>query len=316
MTLLIVPDNLGYPKKLPERFLAGFDEVHHYNDLPDAEEFVKRSKNADGLIFAWVKLSPKILDACPKLKVASFMGVGASNYVDLAYARRRGITICNTPGYGNSAVAEMTLALILALARKVVPADKSLREGRWEQERLEGVGLDGKTIGIVGLGGVGEHVAKIASALGMRVICTTAHPSDIRAKKAGVEFVALERLLMESDVVSLHAMLNSETKGMIGAEQLALMKPSSFLVNLARAELVDTQALARALADGKIAGAGTDVWEQEPPSKGNPLLGLENTILTPHIGWNADTAKWRMLEIAVENIRSYFQGKPQNVITS
>lgn len=315
MTVLVAPDNLGYPKDLPERFMVGFDEVRHYNDLPDVQEFIRRAKEADGLIFAWVKLTPEIMDECPKLKVASFMGVGASNYVDLAYAKGKGITVCNTPGYGNSAVAEMTFALILALARKVVPADGSLRGGRWEQDKLEGVGLEGKTIGIIGLGEVGQHVAKLALAFGMKVLCTTAHPSEERAKQARVRFVLLEELLHTSDFVAIHAALTSDTKGMIGNGQLGLMKSSAFLVNMGRAEIVDTAALANTLRNGRIAGAATDVWEREPPSKDHPLLGLENVVLTPHIGWNADTAKWRMLEIAVDNIRAYFDGRPRNVVT-
>ncbi|GBD10542.1 Glycerate dehydrogenase [bacterium HR23] len=314
MPLLVIPDNLGYPKTLPPGLTTGLGEVRHYNDLPSPEEFVRRAREADALIWAWVKLTPEILDALPRLKVASYMGVGVSNYIDLPHATRRGIAVCNTPHYGDEAVAEFTFALILALARKLLPADASLRQGRWEQEALGGLGLRGKTLGVVGLGGVGSQVARLARAFGMRVLCSTAHPSPQRAQEHGVEFVPLETLLREADFVSLHCALTPETRLLIGARALALMKPTAFLVNMARAEVVDTGALAQALREGRIAGAATDVWEEEPPPKDHPLLTAPNTLLTPHLGWNADTAKWRMLEIALENIRAFFAGRPQNLV--
>lgn len=314
MPLLVIPDNLGYPLTLPERLMAGLDQVRHYNDLPGKEEFIRRSRDADALIFAWTKLTPDILDACPKLKVVSYMGVGASNNIDLNHAAKRGILVCNTPGYGDSAVAEFTFALLLALVRKVVNGDQSVRQGRWEQEKLEGIGLDGRTIGIVGFGGVGRRVAALARAFGMRALCTTAHPSAKRVREDGVEFVSLETLLAQSDFVTLHPALTSQTLGMIGERELALMKPTAFLINTARAEIVDTAALVRALQKRAIAGAATDMWEQEPPPADHPLLKQENTVLSPHLGWNADTAKWRMLEIAIENIRGFFNGRPQNAV--
>lgn len=314
MPLLVIPDNLGYPKDLPPSLTAGLGEVRHYNDLPSAEEFIRRARDADALIWAWVKLTPDILDALPRLKVASYMGVGAGNYIDLAYASRRGIVVCNTPHYGDDAVAEFTFALILALARKVVQADQSVRQGRWEQEALAGLGLRGKTLGIVGLGGVGSQVARLANAFGMRVLCFTAHPSPERAQQHNVEFVSLEALLRQADFVTLHCALTPETRGLIGRRELACMKPTAFLVNMARAEVVDSAALASALQERRIAGAATDVWEEEPPPADHPLLRAPHTLLTPHLGWNADTAKWRMLAIALENIRAFFAGRPQNVV--
>ncbi|MFN3974195.1 MAG: 2-hydroxyacid dehydrogenase [Dehalococcoidia bacterium] len=314
MPLLVIPDNLGYPKDLPPHLTAGLGEVHHYNDLPSAEEFVRRARDADALIWAWVKLTPALLDAMPRLKVASYMGVGVGNYIDLAYASRRGVVVCNTPHYGDDAVAEFTFALILALAKRVVQADQSLRSGRWEQEALAGLGLRGKTLGIVGLGSVGTQVARLAHAFGMRVLCFTAHPSAERAQEHGVEFVSLEALLRQADFVTLHCALTPETRGLIGGVEIALMRPSAFLINMARGEVVDSTALAAALREGRIAGAATDVWEEEPPPAGHPLLHAPNALLTPHLGWNADTAKWRMLEIALENIRAFFAGRPQNVV--
>ena len=314
MTLVVVPDNLGYPSTLPDRFTAGLEDVRHYNDLPDAGEFISRCRDADALIWAWTRLTPAILDQCPNLKIVSFMGVGASDRIDLNHAWAKGIVVCNTPHYGDHAVAELGFAILLALTRRVTRADRSVRESRWEQNELEGVGLLGKTMGVVGLGGSGARMAAFANAFGMRVLATTARPSPQRADEHHVEFVPLDDLLSRSDVVSVHVALTERTRHMIGQEQLALMKPAAFLVNMARAEVVDTGALARALRDGRIAGAAVDVWDEEPPPPGHPLLGLENTVLTPHLGWNADTAKWRMLEIAVENVRAFFAGSPQNVL--
>ncbi len=314
MPLVVVPDNLGYPSTLPDRFTAGLEDVRHYNDLPDAGEFISRCRDADALIWAWTRLTPAILDQCPNLKIVSFMGVGASDRIDLNHAWAKGIVVCNTPHYGDHAVAELGFAILLALTRRVTRADRSVRESRWEQNELEGVGLLGKTMGVVGLGGSGARMAAFANAFGMRVLATTARPSPQRADEHHVEFVPLDDLLSRSDVVSVHVALTERTRHMIGQEQLALMKPAAFLVNMARAEVVDTGALARALRDGRIAGAAVDVWDEEPPPPGHPLLGLENTVLTPHLGWNADTAKWRMLEIAVENVRAFFAGSPQNVL--
>ncbi len=314
MPLVVVPDNLGYPSTLPDRFTAGLEDVRHYNDLPDAGEFISRCRDADALIWAWTRLTPAILDQCPNLKIVSFMGVGASDRIDLNHAWAKGIVVCNTPHYGDHAVAELGFAILLALTRRVTRADRSVRESRWEQNELEGVGLLGKTMGVVGLGGSGARMAAFANAFGMRVLATTARPSPQRADEHHVEFVPLDDLLSRSDVVSVHVALTERTRHMIGQEQLALMKPAAFLVNMARAEVVDTGALARALRDGRIAGAAVDVWDEEPPPPGHPLLGLENTVLTPHLGWNADTAKWQMLEIAVENVRAFFAGSPQNVL--
>ena len=315
MPLVVFPDNLGYPSTLPEDLTSELGELRHYNDLPDADEFIRRSSDADAMVWAWTRLTPALLESCTRLKVASFMGVGVSDYIDLQYASSRGIVVCNTPNYGNDAVAEFTFALLLALTRKVPQADRSVREGRWEQGRLEGIGLSGKTMGVVGLGGSGARVADLARAFGMRVLCTTARPSPRRALEHNVEFVPLETLLQQSDFVSLHVALNGQTRQLIGPRQIALMKPTAFLINMARAEVVDTDALGTALGEKRIAGAAIDVWQQEPPPADHPLIGLENTVLSPHLGWNADTAKWRMLAIAIGNVRHFFAGRPENVVT-
>ena len=314
MPLVVFPDNLGYPATLPEGLTSGPDEVCHYNDLPDVDEFIRRSRDADALVWAWTRLTPALLDECGNLKVATFMGVGASDYIDLPYAASRGIVVCNTPHYGDDAVAELTFALLLALVRKVREADRSVREGLWDQAELEGSGLLGKTMGVIGLGGSGAKVAALAGAFGMRVLSTTAHPSPERARKHDVAFVPLETLLQQSDCISLHVTLSDQTRCLIGERELGLMKPSAVLINMARAEVVDTDALCDALRGNRIGGAATDVWEKEPPPADHPLIGLENALLSPHLGWNTDTAKWRMLDIALENVRGFFAGRPQNVV--
>ena len=315
MPLVVVPDNLGYPSTLPDRFTAGLEDVRHYNDLPDAGEFISRCRDADALIWAWTRLTPAILDQCPNLKIVSFMGVGASDRIDLNHAWAKGIVVCNTPHYGDHAVAELGFAILLALTRRVTRADRSVRESRWEQNELEGVGLLGKTMGVVGLGGSGARMAAFANAFGMRVLATTARPSPQRADEHHVEFVPLDDLLSRSDVVSVHVALTERTRHMIGQEQLALMKPAAFLVNMARAEVVDTGALARALRDGRIAGAAVDVWDEEPPPPGHPLLGLENTVLTPHLGFVTVENYRAFFRTAVGNIRAWLDGTPVNTLT-
>lgn len=315
MKIIVFPDNLGYPATLPDEPFADVGELRYFNDLPSETEFVRRSKDANAIILAWIKMTPHILNACPNLEIISFMGIGVSNYVDLPHAAARGITICNAPHYGDHSIAEHTLMLILALARKVILADKSVRAGAWEQEKLEGSELHGKTLGIVGLGGVGSKVAALGNALGMTVICHTSHPSPSRAKHHHIRFVGIDELLQSADVVSLHLATTSETKPFIGSQELAQMKTTALFINTARAELVDTTALAEAVRIGVIAGAATDVWNEEPPQPSHPLLIADNVVLTPHIAWNTTAAKSNILSMCIENVRAFFLGKSQNVVT-
>ena len=258
-----------------------------------------------------------VMRRAPRLEVVSYLGTGAANFVDLAEAVRLGITVCNTPGYGDNAVAEHALALLLALARRVPRLDRGLRQaGRqagWGQSE-PGFELRGRTLGLVGLGGIGARMAELARGLGMEVTAWTRNPSPERAQRHGVTFLALEELLETSDVISLHLLLTPETEGLLGPEELDRMKPDAVLVNTARAELVDQAALVERLRDGRIAAAGLDVFWNEPLSADHPLLELDNVVLTPHVAFNTPEAIAAMMDIAIDNLARYFEGNPINVV--
>jgi D-3-phosphoglycerate dehydrogenase len=229
------------------------------------------------------RLTAEILANAERLKVIGRAGVGVDN-IDADFAAGRGVVVLNVPAGNVISVAEHTLALILSTVRRIPQASASLAGGEWRRKDFEGIELHGKTLGLVGAGRIGAEVAKRARALGMRIIAYDPFLSDERADQLGLELVTLSRLLEEADVVSIHTPLTEETRGMIGAPQLACMKPEAYLVNAARGGVVDEAALAEALQEGKLAGAALDVFEDEPPPADNPLLGLDNVVAVPHIG--------------------------------
>lgn len=234
------------------------------------------------LVRSATRVDAELLARAPGLTVVGRAGVGLDN-VDVGAATSRGVLVMNTPGANALATAEHTWALILALCRRVPEADAGLRRGEWERKRLVGVQLHGKTLGVVGLGRVGRIVARRGRAFGMRVVGSDPYLATDAAEELGVELVDLGRLLAESDVVTLHAPLTDETRGLIDAPAVAQMKPGARLVNCARGGLIDEATVAAALADGRLAGAAFDVYATEPP-EGSPLVGAPNVVLTPHLG--------------------------------
>ena len=298
--------------------LGAFRIHHGHPDGPAA--YLERLGDAAGVVLGW-DLPVEVMRRAPRLEVVSFLGTGAANFVDLAEAERLGITVCITPGYGDNAVAEHALALLLAVARRVPHLDRGLRqpERRVEQgaewgRSQPGFELRGKTLGLVGLGGVGARMAELARGLGMEVTAWTRNPSPERARRHGVTFLPLEELLETSDVISLHLLLTPETDGLLGPEELDRMKPDAVLVNTARAELVDQAALIERLRDGRIAAAGLDVFWNEPLPADHPLLELDNVVLTPHVAFNTPEAIAAMMDIAIDNLARYFEGSPINVV--
>jgi glycerate dehydrogenase len=236
------------------------------------------------------------------------------NVVDVAAARARGIPVCNVPEYGTPNVAQATFALLLELTNRVGRHAELVRAGRWsscpdfcfwEGELVE---LAGLTLGIVGYGRIGRAVATIGRAFGMRILAWRRSPGD------DPECVGLDRLLRESDVVSLHCPLTAETERLVNAATLATMKPTAFLVNTARGSLVDEAALAAALDAGRLAGAALDVLAVEPPPASNPLLAARNCIITPHVAWATREARRRLIEITADNVRAFAAGAPRNVV--
>ena len=284
----------------------------HYGRPESNEAYLRRIGDARAILLGW-DLPAEVMVAAPALELVVFTGIGAAKFVDLPRAAEEGITVCNCPGYSDNTVAEHALTLLLAAARHVPRLDADLRAGRWNQSSM-GMELKGRTLGIVGFGGIGRRFAELAGAIGMRIMVWTRTPDPERARAAGVEFVGLERLLAECDAISLHVAATPETAGMIDAAALARMKPEALFVNTARGELVDEQALVEALSSGHIRAAGIDVYREEPLPASHPLLGLDNVVLSPHVAYNTPEAAISLHDIAVECVEPYFAGDPINVV--
>ncbi|MBN2336541.1 hydroxyacid dehydrogenase [Candidatus Bathyarchaeota archaeon] len=313
---IVVPDD--YPSVISgTRHLEKLNElgdVTVYDTKPvDEGELITRIEDAEIVvnIRAYCKFTEDVLGKAKKLKHISVWGVGTDN-TDLQAAKRLGITVTNTPGTATESVAEHTLALMLATARRIPQIDASVKDGKWVRGLV--TQLHGKTLGVVGTGYIGSQVAKIARGIGMNVVAWTMHPSAEREKKLGVKYVPLDDLLKESDVVTLHLSLTEETRGLIDAEKLSLMKPSATLINTARADIVDKEALTDALMNGRIAGAGLDVFHSEPIDPDNPLLKLDNVTLTPHSAGQTPEVLDRGLEMTVDNVINFLSGKATNVV--
>jgi glycerate dehydrogenase len=263
-------------------------------------------------------LNAETLAALPRLR---YLGVLATGYnvVDIAAARARGVPVCNVPAYGTASVAQAVFALLLELTNRSGAHSAAVRAGRWsaspdfcfwDGELIE---LAGRTLGIVGYGEIGRAVGEIARAFGMRVLAYS-RSGVPGATSDGAEWVALDTLFRESDVVSLHCPLTPETRELVNTARLASMKPGAFLLNTARGPLVNEADLAAALHAGRIAGAGLDVLSTEPPSADNPLLRAPNCVITPHIAWATRAARARLIHTAVENVRAFLADTPRNVV--
>jgi D-3-phosphoglycerate dehydrogenase len=254
------------------------------------------------------RVTAEVLEAAPRLKVVARAGIGIDN-VDVDAATRRGVMVVNAPQSNTISAAEHTMALLLAQARNVPQANTELHAGRWERERWEGVELASKTLGLIGLGRVGTLVAPRAQAFGMRVIAFDPYVSVERAKELGVDVMpTLESLLVQADFVSIHLPGSPETHGLIGEHQLAMLKPGARLVNTSRGGIVDEDALAKALEDGRLAGAALDVFAVEPAT-GSPLLGFEQVVVTPHLGASTVEAQDKAGTTVAEMVRLALEGQ-------
>jgi D-3-phosphoglycerate dehydrogenase len=261
-----------------------------------------------------VLVDSTVIDAAKNLKYIARHGSGYSN-VDIAYATEKGILVSNTPGANAVSIAEYTFGLIIMIARKVLPAVLASRRGNPERLDFTGVELQGKVIGLIGVGHIGREVVRRALAFGMRVLAYHPRPSARKLADLDLKLVDLETLLKESDVVSIHAPLTPETRGLIGEKELALMKNSGYLINMGRGGMVEEAALAKALKTGAIAGAALDVLEKEPVQKDHPLLSIENALVLPHIGSLTYESQRRTAMTAVEDILRFGRGeKPRHLI--
>ena len=290
---------------------ASFDTLSLYPSTSQAQ-LLERVQHADVIISNKVIVDAATLQQCPNLKLILISATGTNN-IDLIQARAQGIVVCNCQGYGTSAVAQHTLTLMLALATSLLQYDRAVQQGQWNKSPIfclldfPIIELEGKTLGILGYGELGQAVAKLAEAFGMKVLVGSLpnRPSD----SSRIPFAAL---LPQVDFLSLHCPLTEDTRDLIDAKAFDAMKPSAFLINCARGGIVNEQALADALVQGKIAGAATDVLTVEPPKEGNVLLDshLPNLIVTPHSAWGSVDARQRIVKQMVENAEAFKAGQP------
>lgn len=292
-------------------------EAEIYDRTPK-ELVLERAKEADILLTNKTVINRETIFSLPKLKYIGVLATGY-NIVDIEAAKERGIPVTNVPSYGTDAVAQFSIALLLELCHHAGEHSETVRKGDWARARdycywtTPLVELAGKTFGVVGLGAIGRRTAELAHAFGMKILAYAPRPKE-PLPYDGFRFCSLEELLAESDVVSLHCPLTPENRGMINAERLGMMKKTAFLINTARGPLIDEEALAQALNEGRIAGAGLDVLSKEPPTADNPLFTAKNAIITPHIAWATLEARRRLMQTAGENITAFLQGTPKNVV--
>ena len=282
---------------------AGF--VVDYRPTITREELLSVAGDYEALIIrSRTKVDRGVLDKAARLRLVARPGTGLDN-VDVEYAKTKGVTVVNSPESLVEAVAEHVLALMLAQSRKIVPADLSTKAGKWEKSTLVGRELKGKTLGIVGRGRIGRRIGEVAKVLGMRVIVydVVALPQAV-LDQLGAKVVPLDELFSSSDFVTLHVPMTPETARLAGAERLSRMKKGAVLVNTSRGGVVDEEALAEALKEGRLGGAALDVFEKEPPS--GAIMGAPNTILTPHIGGQTEEAQVNAITVIGEKVRAFF----------
>jgi glycerate dehydrogenase len=317
ISIVVLDAHCLNPGDLSWQGLEALGDCAFYERTP-AEKLAERIRDADIALTNKVPFSRETLGGQTRLK---YIGVTATGYniVDVDAAREHGIVVTNVPTYGTMSVAQMVFAHLLNLTQRVGGHAEAVRQGRWASSPdfcfwdfplLE---LGAMTMGIVGYGRIGRATAQIARTFGMPVF---AHNRSAIAPAPGVRQVDLEVLFRESDVVSLHCPLTPETSQLVNRERLAWMKPTSFLINTSRGALVDETALADALNSERLAGAGLDVLDAEPPAAGNPLFTAKNCYITPHIGWATRESRQRLLDLAVENVAAFLAGEPRNVVNA
>jgi glycerate dehydrogenase len=286
-------------------------------DRTKPEEVLQRAEGAEIVLTNKTVLSADVIQRLRSLRYIGVLATGF-NIVDVEAASDRGVVVTNVPAYSTQSVAQLVFAHLLNLTHRVGHHAKTVRNGRWLSSEdfcywdTPLIELAGLTMGIIGFGRIGKTVAKIALAFGMEVVVyNISRPASM---PEGCEFVGLEDLFRRSDVVSLHCPLTAQSEKIVNEERLSLMKRTAFLINTSRGPLVDEQALAEALNNERIAGAGLDVLSSEPPDKDNPLLQAKNCFITPHIAWATRAARERLLKVVVDNVAAFLVGKPQNVV--
>jgi len=316
MKIVVLDGYAANPGDLSWEGMQALGELTVY-ERTAPEEVTERCKDADIVLTNKVILSAPVMKQLPQLKYIGVLATGY-NVVDTKAARKQGVVVTNIPAYSTDSVAQLTFAHILNITNRVGHYASQNREGRWSSNPdfvywdTPLIELNGKTLGIVGLGNIGMKVATIARQFGMDVFAMTSkNSSDL---PAGIQKTTFEGLLAVSDVLSLHCPLTEQTRHLIDAKALKKMKPGAILINTGRGPLVDEQAVANALQRGQLLGYGADVMSQEPPLADNPLLQCANAFLTPHIAWATFEARQRLQQIAIDNVQAFLKGKPINVV--
>jgi len=293
--------------------LRSLGDLEVFKDPPKSpDELKERVKAADIVIVGWSDLTKNIIDSAKKLKMVSIWAT-TCHYVDLEAAKERRIVVTHVPGYASEAVAEHTFALLLAAIRKLPLADRHVRKGDFDWRPFGGSELAGKTLGVIGTGAIGCRVAEIARTFRMQILGYDKYPNLKKAEEIGIKYVDLHTLLKQSDIVTLHVTLTSETERLVGKKEVETMKKGAIIINTSQGKVIDEKALVDALKSGKISFSGLDVFEEEPPKKDNPLFKLDNTILSPHIGFNTVEAAKRCTDICIDNVAKFLNGHQQNV---
>jgi D-3-phosphoglycerate dehydrogenase len=309
---IVIVDHV-YLEEKHQKKLRSFGNLKVFKEPPRTPDDLKRRiEDADIVIVGWSELSKGIIDSAKKLRMISIWATSC-HYADVQAAKEKGIVVTHVPSYATEAVAEYTIALMLAAARKLLPADKHVRKGGFDWRPFGGVELREKTLGVIGTGSIGFRVAEISKAFGMQVLGYDKYPNVKRAEELGIEYVNLHTLVEKSDFITLHVTLTPETERLVGKRELEIMKNGAIIVNTSQGKIIDEEALNEALKSGKVSYAGLDVFEEEPPAKDNPLFKLNNTILTPHIGFNTIEAAKRCSDICIDNVAKFLEGQPQNV---
>ena len=293
--------------------------VYDRTSLTDEAEAISGIGDAEIVITNKTPITRGIMEACPNMKYIAVLATGY-NVVDIACAAERGIPVSNVPAYGTASVSQFAIALLLEVCHHIGHHSSAVAEGRWETNPdfcfwdYPLVELEGKTMGVIGFGRIGQATGRVAKALGMNVLAYDVDPND--AGRAIAEYVELDTLLAKADVISLHCNLTAENTGLINKESIAKMKDGVIIINNARGQLVVEQDLADALNSGKVAAAGLDVVSSEPIRGDNPLLRAKNCIITPHISWAPKESRQRIMDCTVENVQCFLSGKPQNVVNA
>lgn len=312
-TVVLNGERMNYDHRLDYSILS--DEVKVY-ETTEPSEILERIQGFDIVVTKEMPVSGDIIRRFPdSVKLICEAGTGYNN-LDLEAAREKGITVCNVPSYSTERVAHTAIMMIMNLSssmrRQIAMLTENNHDNFTKCMQVDHVEINDKTLGVVGAGHIGREVIKIAQALGMKIL---AYDVNAAGDEPGIHFTSLEEVLSQSDYVSLHCPLMPQTRHIINKDTLALMKPTAFIINTARGPLIDEAALIEALQAGRIAGAGLDVQEVEPPAEDNPLYQMENVILTPHMGWRGLETRQRLVSILADDIKNYLNGTPINVVS-